>query len=672
MYNQFFGFSERPFRLVPDPSYLFLSAHHEEALAHLKYAVSEGEGFVEIIGEVGTGKTLLCRTFLEQLNDSIESAYIFNPRLSAPELIRAINDEFGIAAAVEGIKENIDALNTFLMEKKAQGKKVVLVIDEAQNLDRDVLEQVRLLSNLETTRSKLLQIILAGQPELGELLDSHELRQLGQRITLSCRLRPLTLKETGLYIRHRLQVAARKPADIFTRSAVKKIHAYSNGIPRLINIACDRALLCAYGYNQRKVSGAIARAAVAELASRGEVKRRAAFFPGSGRSMVLLGLCALSAGILWFQSDFRILPAGWGDARSRSHEVRPQSESAGVSSPSTASNSAALEIEAALSSPDAGQAEAETVKGETVFSDTAQDDTLSSRPLAVIPEMAASIPEMGPYLTDVVKEHAPVAPKSIAVLGEDPGAGDLLSDSPRNVSILIDYLRNTPAAGSRERSLQTLLALWGTGGSVPEDIAGIDDDRSFFSAVAARNGLILHQIQTDFAMIRSLNLCAILIFDTPSDHGRVHLALIAAGEQTMTLDNGISGRRITASDEEIARYWSGDAYVLWKNFYNYEGTIPITSPDASIVTLKLHLRDLGHDYVDISTAYDKAARTAVEQIQAAHAIPVDGYVGPLTRMVLYNDTASLEMPRLRNPKTTGQSPADSGPGPSKLILEPDR
>jgi len=163
MYNHFFGFRERPFKLVPDPDYLFLSQSHEEALAHLRYAVKDGEGFVEIIGEIGTGKTLLCRTFLESLGDDVESAYVFNPRMDALDLLKTVCDKFGIPSSSHAsIKALIDALNVFLIEKKAAGKKVALVIDEAQNLSRDMLEQIRLLSNLETTKDKLLQIILAG------------------------------------------------------------------------------------------------------------------------------------------------------------------------------------------------------------------------------------------------------------------------------------------------------------------------------------------------------------------------------------------------------------------------------------------------------------------------------------------------------------------------------
>ncbi|MBW2011384.1 MAG: AAA family ATPase, partial [Deltaproteobacteria bacterium] len=191
MYKNFFGFKERPFNLVPDPAYLFLSKSHEEALAHLTYAVVQGDGFVEITGEVGTGKTTLCRAFLESLDDDTKTAYIFNPKLDSIQLLKAINDELGINSDADNTKELIDSLNLFLIEKKTQGKNVILLIDEAQNLTREVLEQLRLLSNLETTKQKLLQVILVGQPELREKLDSHELRQLGQRISLSCQLIPL-------------------------------------------------------------------------------------------------------------------------------------------------------------------------------------------------------------------------------------------------------------------------------------------------------------------------------------------------------------------------------------------------------------------------------------------------------------------------------------------------
>ncbi len=269
MYNNFFGFKERPFQLVPNPEYLYLSRSHEEAIAHLRYALSDGDGFVELTGEVGTGKTTLCRAFLETLGTETEVAYIFNPRLDSIELLRAINDEFGIDSVAHNAKDLIDALNVFLMEEKGRNKSAVLLIDEAQNLSKEVLEQLRLLSNLETNTSKLLQIILVGQPELSKMLDAYALRQLRQRITLSWYLSPLNGKETRGYIRHRVGIAARKDAEVFSEGAYRLIHKYAGGIPRLINIACDRALLTAYGLNSHKVTTAVASAAIKELKERG-------------------------------------------------------------------------------------------------------------------------------------------------------------------------------------------------------------------------------------------------------------------------------------------------------------------------------------------------------------------------------------------------------------------
>jgi general secretion pathway protein A len=648
MYNQFFGFAERPFRLAPDPAYFYLSAHHEEALAHLKYAVSEGEGFVEITGEVGTGKTLLCRTFLEQLDDQTESAYIFNPRLSARELIQAVNDEFGIAAAPggEGIKALIDSLNAFLMGKKAQGKKVVLVIDEAQNLGRDVLEQVRLLSNLETTRSKLLQIILVGQPELSELLDSHELRQLGQRITLSCRLRPLTRKETGQYIRHRLQVASRKTADIFTRSAINKIHRYSGGIPRLINIAGDRALLCAYGFNRHKVSGAIADAAIAELASRGEVYRRGAV-AFSSEWPLRLGLLLVLAGvaiIFLFQSDKS--PLLYGRAASEAPAARQtQIAAMGVRQdlPASVSHVPANHEEASGKSQEIATAgngllengtdAAEAIDTETVFSVSANNGRASV--VGEASEQAVAAVEGGALADDVLESLAPTdSPLTIS--------HDLVSFS--------DYLAAVPAEGSRYRALETVLTRWSVNAAAGIDMPEIVDDAAFFAAMAAVNGLAVQRIAADPGLIRVLNLWTIISFDGPPDHGPIYLAVVGADDETMTLDDGLSGIRITAPDHKILRQMPKDAYVFWKNFFNYQGIIPLTAPKEAVVTLKLHLRDLGHDQTAIGPDYDPATRRMVERIQAEHGIPVDGYVGPLTLMTLYNETPGLSAPRLREPE----------------------
>ena len=310
MYNDFFGFRERPFKLVPNPAYLYLSRSHEEALAHLTYAVNHGEGFVAITGEVGTGKTTLCRLFLENLPPEAEAAYIFNPRLDELQLLQAINAEFGIDARSDSVKALVDRFNAFLMAKKGDGKQVLLLIDEAQNLTRGVLEQLRLLSNLETSRDKLLQIILVGQPELDEMLRSPHLRQLSQRITINTRLYPLNRSEVGAYIRHRIGVAAYGAGVPFARSAVAAIFRYSRGIPRLINVACDRALLVAFGSDQREITGRIARIALRELAVPGAVRRLLRWVGRPVFPLAVLG-CVVLGVLLFYRGGIQDLDARW-------------------------------------------------------------------------------------------------------------------------------------------------------------------------------------------------------------------------------------------------------------------------------------------------------------------------------------------------------------------------
>ncbi len=265
MYERYFGFKERPFRLVPDPAYLFLSRSHQEAMAHLVYTVEAGEGFVSLTGEVGTGKTTLCRAFLEQLDPATEVAYIFNPPSDPVDLIRAVNRDFGLSADSKDLQKLIHLLNAFLIEKKGESKEILLIIDEAQNLNRHVLEQIRLLSNLETSRNKLLQIVLVGQPELNKTLQTDRLRQLRQRITLRCRLDGLSLVETEAYIRHRIHVASENGRLLFTNGAIRRIFRFSDGIPRLINMACDRGLLAAFTEDRKIVDARIARKAIKEL-----------------------------------------------------------------------------------------------------------------------------------------------------------------------------------------------------------------------------------------------------------------------------------------------------------------------------------------------------------------------------------------------------------------------
>ncbi len=265
MYDKYFGLTDKPFSIAPDPRYLFMSEQHREALAHLVYGIGEGGGFVLLSGEVGTGKTTVCRCLLEQIPEHTHIAFILNPKLSTRELLATVCDELHIQYSDQSsLKDLNDALNEFLLESHAEGFKVVLMIDEAQNLSTEILEQIRLLTNLETNKEKLLQIILIGQPELNDILGKHELRQLAQRITARYHLTPLDLEECESYIHHRLEVSGFHD-NLFDHKAIRELFRRTGGVPRLINVLCDRAMLGAYAKNRRQIGPNVIKKAANEI-----------------------------------------------------------------------------------------------------------------------------------------------------------------------------------------------------------------------------------------------------------------------------------------------------------------------------------------------------------------------------------------------------------------------
>ncbi|MGI9329353.1 MAG: ExeA family protein [Gammaproteobacteria bacterium] len=274
MYTSFFGLNEKPFSITPDPRYLFMSERHTEGLAHLLYGVNESGGFIQLTGEVGTGKTTLVRSLLQQLPEGADVALILNPQLSRIEFLSAICEELGVPlpAAQDSVKALTNALNAFLLSNHGRGRRTILIVDEAQNLRVDVLEQVRLLTNLETAKQKLLQIILIGQEELRDLLSRNDMRQLAQRITGRYHLEPLTREESTAYIDHRLRVAG-AVGDIFGTAAKRELFRLSHGVPRVINVIADRALLGAFTQESRVVTPALVRGAADEVYGRGGARR---------------------------------------------------------------------------------------------------------------------------------------------------------------------------------------------------------------------------------------------------------------------------------------------------------------------------------------------------------------------------------------------------------------
>jgi len=303
MYASYFGMQENPFNLNPDPRYFYLSPQHQEALNCLIYGINERKGFMVITGGIGNGKTTICRTLLARLDSSIESALIFNSALSDLELLQTINQEFGIAMSRgrQTKKRCLNALNDFLLANYAAGKQALLLIDEAQNLSHNVLEQIRMLSNLETDREKLLQIVLMGQPELHELLALPSMRQLNERITVRYDLKPLDRANVQIYIEYRLTMAGGMDKVKFLPGAYNLVYRYSRGNPRRINALCDRSLLIAYAQDATTIDRQIIKKAVKDV---GE----SYFFPRGGQDFLrrfgwvslvtLFSLVLLLAGLL--------------------------------------------------------------------------------------------------------------------------------------------------------------------------------------------------------------------------------------------------------------------------------------------------------------------------------------------------------------------------------------
>ena len=324
MYTSFFGLNEKPFTITPDPRYLFMSERHGEGLAHLVYGVTESGGFIQLTGEVGTGKTTLVRTLLGQIPAEVDIALILNPQLSAVEFLMTICEELGVGLPKQrySAKALIDALNEHLLAAHARGRRTILLVDEAQNLSVGVLEQLRLLTNLETAKQKLLQIILIAQPELREKLAQESMRQLAQRVTGRYHLEPLSADETSRYIDHRLRVAGAL-TEIFEPAAKREVFRLSGGVPRIINVICDRALLGAYSKEMRTVNRRLVRKAASEVSGQ---KVRPGIFKWLVPALGVAGI-ALAGSALWSRLGTDV------DAPATREAARPQIEAAAPARP---------------------------------------------------------------------------------------------------------------------------------------------------------------------------------------------------------------------------------------------------------------------------------------------------------------------------------------------------
>ncbi|MES2926775.1 MAG: AAA family ATPase [Pseudomonadota bacterium] len=585
MYAPFFGLQHPPFSIAPDPRYLFMSERHREALAHLLYGLDAGGGFVLLTGEVGAGKTTVCRCFLEQIPSHCNVAYIFNPKLTVRELLRSICDEFGVPhkptvpGGVETVKDYIDPLNASLLAAHAAGRNTVLIIDEAQNLSADVLEQLRLLTNLETSERKLLQIILIGQPELRAMVAKPSMEQLAQRVIARFHLGALSPQETQQYIAHRLAVAGLTGPLPFDRGALRRVHALSHGVPRRINLLCDRALLGAYAAGARQVNRAIVNRAAREVfdAPASAAAARSARQAGLPR-WALAGLGAVAGAAA-------VAAAGWGMGVWPAHRGGPQ---------------------VATTGPGAAVAQG-------AASSLGAKPPAAAAPAAVLPASAAAA-------SDPVAA-APAVPASSAAPS----------------SALDQFMQAQPATDAP--AWQALASAWGA--ALP---AGADA-----CTTLPREGLRCYRNRrAGLNLVRQIDRPVLLAL-YPSDEAEAPVSVLLRGldGDNATLEGG--GRSLRVPVAELAQVWRGEIATLWRAPVGMPDRGEITDSPAGAAWLdqRLASKAAGGSGPGSKPVTPAQRQSRIHRFQLAQGVTPDGRAGPLTLMLL-NRATGVNEPRLRN------------------------
>ncbi len=536
MYLDFHGFREKPFNLTPDPRFIFLSKKHKEAFAHLLYGINNRVGFIVLTGEVGSGKTTVLRALLSQLDpDHYRTALIFNPSLSPTELLQTVNREFGIPTDVSDKSSLLDGLNLFLLQQNSEGRIVVLAIDEAQDLETPVLEQIRLISNLETDREKLIQIVLAGQPEFIQILNRDEMRQLGQRITVRFHLRPMDFQDTVRYINHRLEVAGGRGGALFSTGALKRIYAYSMGLPRLVNAACDRVLLTGYTRDATRVTAGIAAAGIKDI------RRNTATHIWKWRLVLIptmVVLAALFAAILYFKQ----------------------------------------------------------------------------------PEMIQWLNPPRPIET--TKEQTVTGEELYRAMGAELG-------------------RITESESAR-MAFNTLAECWNVQ-PIPED-NHLDESDGLKQAALDRK-LNLYRYSGNLGSLLRLEYPAVLELNVSGMQGKRFISLVGVKSKQLLVDPPIGGRKFL-SFGEIEKYWSGQGFLLWKDYLNLGKNVSPGSKGDHIKRFQDLLREAGAYRRPLTGVYDEETRSAVMGFQSSKDIRQDGIVGEQTLMVLYRSFERFQVPRL--------------------------
>jgi len=587
IYQDFFGFSEKPFDLTPDPKYLYLSPKHKEVLAHLVYGLQENNGFLKIVGEVGTGKTMICRSFLRELRSDFNIAYVFNPCINSLELLQTINTELGIPGKSKSKKKLVDVLNHFLLEERAKGHRVVVIIDEAQDLEPMVLEQLRLLSNLETDTEKLIQIVLIGQPELDKVLAKEGLRQLRQRITIQWELLALNLEETRGYIQHRLNVALGKGKVRFSRQAVEMVYRYSRGIPRMINVVADRTLLIAFTQSTKKITPKIVQLAVSDIGNLTPIESWADKF------WKLVLPSGLAAGLMFFAINFFALPdhnknAPGGKDISALIQENPMD----------------------LSAP-----------GELVPRPSAPSS------MAVQPAPLASSPvEIFPTTKTASNE---------SLQRRIPSSGPLSILYPEK---LVTYLSSLTLAESKLEAVKWILQAWNLNTGNLQDLTEAD-----LEMIEEDYQLSSFEVNGTLARLKTLNYPAFLEIALPNAQGTKYLALVSIQGNT-----GVFGSvdKIEMPLSIIDSLWTRKAIILWKDFENLPEPLGIGYRGKEAIWLQKNLRLLGYFQGREAPLYGPKTVQAMMKLQRNNSIKDDGIFNTDSKLLLYNLLQIYSTPKL--------------------------